>query len=240
MSNKVTNPNAKSNSGFLWGMVVLLVIVAAVIGYIVISNQGAKTSYLSDRETEEFNATVTYKDNVVTLAAAEPAADAKEVELYEDFSCPHCAELAVATDAQMKQEIEAGNLIVNIRPLNFLDQGNTEGHSTLAVATTTKLAESGDASAYWNLRKVLLEDQQKIARKWSIEDFANAAGELGAEGAAVDSMKAATAEDGASTGQANFDDLEAKTGEVSSPRVLVDGKDVEGSIDQWIDTVLEA
>lgn len=240
MSNKVTNPNAKSNSGFLWGMVVLLVIVAGVIGYIVISNQGAKTSHLADRPTEEFNATVSYKDDIVTLASADPAADAKEVELYEDFSCAHCADLAVKTDAQMKQEIEAGKLIVHIRPLNFLDQGNPEGHSTLAVATTTKLAESGEATAYWNLRKTLLEDQQQIARKWNIEDFANAAGEFGATDGTVDAMKAAKPEDGATIAQANFDDLNNKTGEVSSPRVLVDGKDVEGSIDQWINTVLGA
>ncbi len=130
---KVSDPNAKGSSGFLWAVGVLLVIVAVVIGFIVWKGQGAKTEALGDMPTEETSMNMEYDDNAVVLKAADAKKDATEVELYEDYSCPHCGDLAIASDGDMKTAIEEGKLIVHVRTLNFLDgrdiEGNT-GHST--------------------------------------------------------------------------------------------------------------
>ena len=135
---KVTDPNKKSGAGFLWGIVALLVIVAVVIIYIVVNGQRSRGAEIED---VAFN--VSFEDNAVVLASDNATADTPEVDLYEDFSCPHCSDLSVDTGEDMKNAVEAGDLIVNIRQLNFLDGQDpttNEGHSTMAVAAVTPLA----------------------------------------------------------------------------------------------------
>ena len=43
---KVTDPNAKGGNGFIWGVGVLLVIIAVVIGYIVWNGKQSSTCLL--------------------------------------------------------------------------------------------------------------------------------------------------------------------------------------------------
>lgn len=242
MSKKVTDPNAKSNSGFLWGLVVLLVIVAVVIGYIVFSAQGARTAKLAER-AEETTMEVTLADNVVTLSAPNAAADAVEVDLFEDFSCSYCADLARNTDEDMKAAIEAGDLVVRIHHLNFLDSNSpadATGHSTQAVTAVSRLAQSGDAKAYWNLRKILLEDQKDVAYKWGEKEFAEAAAAFGASEADVAAIKEADLSLGQTVATAAYEELESSTGSVSSPRVLQNGADIDlQDLNQWVGYVLD-
>lgn len=240
MSTKVSDPNKKGGAGFLWAIVAVVVIAIVVIGYIIFSGQGAKTEHLADREYEEVAFTADYHDGMVTLAAEGAPEDAAEVHLYEDFSCPHCATLAENTDADMKNAIEDGQLVVNVHPLNFLDRGNTDGHSTQAVAAMLAIAEVEDPALYWNYRSVLMEEQEDIYNKWSNDDFANAAEELGAPGDVVGSIRNGEYHDQAvEVAQGNAQQLEEQTGSVSSPRVLQNGQDVEvADINQWIDAVL--
>lgn len=234
---KVSDPNAKSNAGLLWGLLVLLVIVAGVIGYIVISGQNAKTDDLA-KGAEETSMEVSYVDNVVTLKAPDAGKDAPQVDLYEDTSCPHCAELAEATDGQMKDAIESGKLIVNVHHLNFLDGKDTAtntGHSTQSVAALVPLAQAGDAHAYWNLRKVLFDRQQEVAKQWKPQDFADAAKAYDASSDEVDAVKNADIATGQQIATANYKKLQDATGSVSSPRILKDGKDLEvENLDDWV------
>ncbi len=175
---KVTDPNAKGGNGFIWGVGVLLVIIAVVIGYIVWNGKQ------SDDGIEDVNMTMEYTDGAITLKGENATDDTPEVDLYEDYSCPHCAELAQATDGKMKQAIEDGKLIVHVRTLNFLDGEdieNQEGYSTKAAAAMSELAKSGDIKTYWNLRDYMLQNQQKVAISWDIKDIADAAREFGAD-----------------------------------------------------------
>ncbi|MBF9011870.1 DsbA family protein [Corynebacterium phoceense] len=248
MSTKVTDPNAKGSSGFIWAIVALLVIVAAVIGYIVWNGQGAKTAGLAEREQQDVNMTVEYADGAITLSSEKATKDTPTVELYEDFACPHCADLAVATDGDMKTAIEDGSLNVAIRPLNFLDVSGSldeatlagaTGHSTKGVAATIELAKSGNAAAYWNLRNTLMVDQQVVYNKWEMKDFADAAKQFGADDATVDAIKDADLKaDGGDIAAANAMKLKEETGQVSSPRVIHDGKDLIGDnedITTWVE-----
>lgn len=237
-SRSVSDPNAKGSSNFLWVIVALLVVAALVIGIVVWQSQGQRTAHLADREITEVDAEMEYSDNTITLAAPE-AEGAEEVELYEDFSCGYCAQLAENTDERMLEEIEDGNLIVHIHPMNFMDSG-AEGHSTATLAAELALADHGDTDAWWNLREVLMLDQQEIYNQWSDEDFANAAAELGASDEAVEAIRNGDyIEEAKEVGAANAAKMEEAVGEVSTPRVMQDGEDVETQdINQWIDVVL--
>lgn len=239
-STRVTDPNAKGSNTFLWAVIAVVLVAAVVIGYIVLSGQGKKTEHLADRETVDVAFDSQFGDNSVTLASANPAADAVEVDLYEDYSCSYCAQLAENTDEQMQAAIEAGDLIVNVRTLNFLDRGNADGHSTRAAAAVLALAEAGETDVYWNYRAAILDEQEEIYNKWSNDDFAAAAQELGASDSVVETIRSGENVGAANDlTTANADKLEAETGQVSSPRVVRDGKDVEvDDINQWIDAVL--
>ena len=230
---KVTDPNKKSGAGFLWGIVALLVIVAVVIIYIVVNGQRSRGDEIED---VAFN--VSFEDNAVVLASDNATADTPEVDLYEDFSCPHCSDLSVDTGEDMKNAVEAGDLIVNIRQLNFLDGQDpttNEGHSTMTVAAVTPLAEAGDAKAWWNVHKTLMADQQKVYNNWSAEDVANAAADAGASSEVVDEIKNSEISTGQEIATANYNLLEEQTGSVSSPRVIIDGEDIpEGELNNWV------
>jgi len=239
-STKVSNPNSKGGSGFIWAIVAVVAIAAVVIGYIVMSGQGKKTEHLADRETIDVAFESEFSDNAVTLKSADAKADAEVVDLYEDFSCSYCGQLAVNTDEQMQAAIEDGDLVVNVRTLNFLDRGSIDGHSTRAAAAVLALAEAGETDAYWNLRAYLMEDQEELYNKWSNDDFADAAKQFGASDETVEKIRSGENVEPTNTlATANADKLNAETGSVSSPRVIQDGEDVPGNdINQWLDVVL--
>ena len=239
-STKISNPNSKGGSGFIWAIVAVIAIAAVVIGYIVMSGQGKKTEHLADREAVDVSFVSEFSDNAVTLKADNAKADAPVVDLYEDFSCSYCSQLAENTDADMQAAIEAGDLVVNVRTLNFLDRGNVDGHSTRAAAAVLALAEAGETDAYWNYRAALMEEQEDIYNKWSNDDFADAAKQIGASDAVVEKIRSGgNVESANDLATANADKLNAETGSVSSPRVIQDGKDVDSpDINQWLDVVL--
>ncbi|MDR7330191.1 DsbA family protein [Corynebacterium guangdongense] len=236
-SKKVTNPNKKSNAGFLWAIIALLVIGAVIVGYIVISGRSSQGEELAQYKSE-INAEMEFSDNTITLSAPD-AADAKEASLYEDFSCSYCAQLAEDTDEQMKDEIEKGNLTVHINPLNFLDNGN-EGHSTQALAAALALAANGETDAYWSLRSMLMLEQQQVYNQWDNEDFATAATAVGASEESAEAIRNGEFLDEAkATAEANATTLQEQTGSVSSPRILQDGQDLPIQDNtEWIDYVL--
>ncbi len=240
MSNKVQNPNQGGSKAFLWALVAVVVVAIAVVAYIVVNGQGAKTAFVAERDFEETAITSTVDENSITLASdTADTAEAEVVQLYEDFSCSFCADLAENTDDDMKEEIEAGNLVVEIHPLNFLDRGNTEGHSTRSLAAIMSVADAGDADLYWNYRTLLLEEQDNVLNQWTNDDFADAAGHMGAESSVVDAIRNGDNTQRAidmATGNAEL--LNEQTGSVSSPRVLQDGQDLlpgDLDINQWIE-----
>ncbi|MBK4162542.1 DsbA family protein [Corynebacterium macginleyi] len=235
---KVSDPNAKSGNGFIWGVGVLLVVIAVVIGYIVWNGKQA-----NEIEVQEVNMSMDYKDNAVTLKSDAADDDTPEVDLYEDFSCSHCADLAISTDADMKQAIEDGKLVVHVRTLNFLDGRdieNEDGYSTKAAAAMSELAKSGDVKTYWNLRDYMMQNQQSVATQWDIEDIAEQAKELGAEDDVVDSLRNVDIKQGNKVAKANYDKLNKATGSVSSPRIIQNGKDIPDresgkTLNDWVD-----
>lgn len=238
MSNKVQNPNQGGSKAFLWALVAVVVVAIAVVAYIVINGQGAKTEFVAEREYENISISATLDEDKVTLEAEDgAAADADVVQLYEDFSCSYCALLAENTDDDMRADIESGDLVVEVYSLNFLDRGNAEGHSTRSLAAILAVVDSGDSDLYWNYRTLLLEEQDNVINQWTDDDFADAAAHMGAESSVVDAIRNGdNIEQAVEVATGNAELLNEQTGSVSSPRVLQDGQDLPvDDINQWIE-----
>ncbi|QPK82931.1 thioredoxin domain-containing protein [Corynebacterium qintianiae] len=237
---KVQNPNDKGGAGFLWALVAVIAIAAVVIGLIFFNGRSQRSEAMAEKMIPVENLVVSYNegDPSFTLAAADGGADAPSVDLFEDFSCSHCADLATSTDADALEKIQAGELVVNVHPMNFLDgQGGQVGHSTRALAAELALAAHGDAEALWNLRAMLFENQQSVYNKVDYDDLADRAKEFGASAEAVQDIRDGAFEETAqAVGTANYDYQNEKTGEAYTPRVMRDGEDlVEGQeIQNWV------
>ncbi|WP_342318345.1 thioredoxin domain-containing protein [Corynebacterium mayonis] len=244
---KVTNPNQKSGAGFIWTILAIILIAAVVIGLIFFNGRTKRDEALSEKMIPVDNLSIEYTegDPAIVLNSKNGAANAVTVDLFEDFSCPHCADLATASDEEMLQKIEAGELSVNLRPMTILDrQGTetTEGHSTRALAAELALAAHDDVPAMWNLRAHLLENQKDVYNRFKNDDFADLARGFGASEEAISDIRAGKFIEAAKEmGQQNVDYQSEKTGEAYTPRVFKDGEDVRipsQDPSSWIDDVL--
>ncbi|EEI17260.1 DsbA family protein [Corynebacterium sanguinis] len=240
---KVQNPNDKGGAAFIWALVAVVAIAALVIGLIVFNGRSQRSQAIAEQMVPVENLEVSYTegDPYFTLSAAEGGEGAKSVDLFEDFSCSYCADLATTTDGDALEKIQAGELEVNVRPMTILDsQGGqySPGHSTHALAAELALAANGEAEALWNLRAMLFENQQSVFNKLDKDDFADRAKEFGASDEAVQAIRDGAFEEQATAmGEANLNYQNEKTGTAYTPRVMRDDKDlVEGQeITNWVD-----
>ncbi|WJY68693.1 DsbA family protein [Corynebacterium auris] len=240
---KVHNPNEKKGGGFIWAVVAVVAIAALVIGLVVYNGRNQRDEAIAERMIPVDGLELSYAegDTEITLASSQ-GGDTPSVDFFEDFSCPHCADVARETDEEMLEKIQAGELTVHLRPMTFLDgQGENyqRGHSTRALAAELALAAHNDASAMWNLRVYLLENQQDVFNKVDADDLADQARDFGASEQAIQDIRdekyLSTAEE---MGKANLDYQNEQTGEAFSPRVMRDGEDLEipgGDINDWVD-----
>ncbi|MDO5076245.1 thioredoxin domain-containing protein [Corynebacterium sp.] len=235
MSKKIQNPNEKGN-GFLWAVLVVLLLAMALVGYIVISGKDAKTDSFANREQESTSFDVSFEDNAAVLKSSKATSDTPTVDLYEDFSCPSCAKLAEFSDADMKKAIEDGKLVVHVRSLHFLDRGGSDGQSSRAGAAAQRIAEGADAAHYWNYRAALMAEQANLSG-WEDADYARAAEKMGVADDVVTKISEGGEkhEDYVKTAEANSKKLEDTIGKVSSPHVIHNGQDVP--LDNWVATV---
>lgn len=235
------SPNQKGN-GFLWAVVGIVVIAAVIVGYIVINGQNAKREAMID--TVAFSSE--WEGNTITLKGEGTDESTPVADVYEDFSCPHCATLAESDRASMREAVDNGDLVVKIHPLVFMDNTNRDkemsdeekdGNSHRGLAAVLAAVSSEDQGLYWNLRNYIFESQADIfSSKWDNEKYAEVAKELGASeetAAAIREGKYAAQTD--EVGSANAAELEKTEAGISSPRVFVNGE--EKQLDPGVDWV---
>lgn len=229
MSQKIKAPNSKGGSGFLWTMVAIVAIAAVAIGAFVWNNS-KNSDAASSMPKESVNFNVSVEDNSVVLASDKVEKDSPVVEIFEDFSCPHCGDLAVADKEDAYKALNDGKLTLKYKFMNFLDQGDT-GSSTRGAAVALAIAKTGNAEAFWNMHAYIMENQREVARTWDYAKFAEAAGSYDLDQSVIDSIANAEGGEVEKAGQdfakANEDDLTKRVGKVSSPVVFNDGKEVE-------------
>ncbi|MBZ8178196.1 thioredoxin domain-containing protein [Corynebacterium sp. 3HC-13] len=246
MSNRVKSPTQGGGAGFIWGILAIVVIAAVVIGYIVVKGRkGDEDLGVDISPPQQVAFTVEHTGDTITLKSDKATDQTKKLELYEDFSCPHCGELSVASDADLRSVVESGEAVLIIHPLHFLDNNNTDGHSHHALAAILAVADSGDATAYWGYHTLLMEHMQQIYNQWDDAKFAAAAEQIGVSSDVASEIKDGKyLQEADDIGQNNKDKLEKDTGTVSSPRIFVNGKEFDlqkhGTLQGWVDAALKS
>jgi len=246
VSQKIKAPNAsKGGNGFLWGIIAILVIAAVAIGFIVYNNQKHKVDNIS-LPNDEVKVKMTAKDSIVTLEAENAGDNVPTVEVFEDFSCHYCAQLETASSDDVKKALEDGKVKVKFRFLNFLDRGDESGPSTRGAAVAWAVAKTGDVDAFWNLHRLMMEEQSTVTRQWEWDELANAADKMGVDGGVVEKIRDKSVKDeGAKISRENDKEVEKREGDVSSPLLYKNGKrfdppmNPDETLGSWVPTVLE-
>lgn len=246
MSQKIKAPNAsKGGNGFLWGIIAILVIAAVAIGFIVYNNQKHKVDNIS-LPNDEVKVKMTAKDSIVTLEAENAGDNVPTVEVFEDFSCHYCAQLETASSDDVKKALEDGKVKVKFRFLNFLDRGDESGPSTRGAAVAWAVAKTGDVDAFWNLHRLMMEEQSTVTRQWEWDELANAADKMGVDGGVVEKIRDKSVKDeGAKISRENDKEVEKREGDVSSPLLYKNGKrfdppmNPDETLGSWVPNVLE-
>lgn len=240
VSQKIKAPNDKNRS-FLWGLVALVVICAVVIAVMVIN--GRKDSN-EDLTAEDVNFSVAVEDGVVSLRGENADEEASPVELFEDYSCHYCAELAEASSDSIQDAVENGEMNLDLHTVNFVDETTSTRGGSAALA----IADTGDAGAFWAFHKKAFGDQTTVARSWEWEDYADAAEQLGVDADVVDSIRDGSVEETyAPMLETNGEDLNQRMpDQAGTPALFVDGQQVEvqqdpstGKLGDWVPGVLE-
>ncbi|OHF36876.1 thioredoxin domain-containing protein [Corynebacterium sp. HMSC074A01] len=239
---KVQNPNSKGGAGFIWAIVAVIAIAVLVIGIIVYNGKSDRKDAIAEGmiDTEGISATWNEGDAFIALTG-EGAEGAPKADLFEDFSCSHCADLETETGEPMMEALKAGEIEVDLRPMVFLDgqqQAYSPGHSTASLAATLALFARGETDAAMNLRYYLFENQAEAYNKFEADDLADLAKDYGASDEALQDIRDEKyAEAAKEMSDANLKLQEERTGEGWTPRVMVDDKDIDGDLGQWVETL---
>lgn len=131
-------------------------------------------------------------------------------------------------------------IAVKIYTLNFLDRGDTSGHSTTTGAAALAIAKSGDAHTFWNFRNTLMLNQDDAyEQSMNAEQVASLAKDLGASDDVVASIKEEKFKDEYLANEsANEKTITDRSGKDpwGTPTVYVDGKKVEDPF-KWVDEI---
>ena len=237
---KVENPNKKGNTAFIWAVLAVLAIALVVIGLIVFNGRENRSAAIKEGMIDVEGINVAWNEDEDIIHLTGDNADAKTAELFEDFSCTHCADLHIASDEAMIEKLKAGEINVDLRPMTALDKGE-EGHSTKALAAELALFAHGDLAQAFTIRDYLFQNQQTVYNKYDNDGFADMAKDYEASKEAVQDIRDGKyLETAKRMGANNMKYQEDKTGEAWTPRVLVDGKDIEdieGKRDDWPQTL---
>lgn len=237
---KVENPNKKGNTAFIWAVLAVLAIALVVIGLIVFNGRENRSAAIKEGMIDVEGINVAWNEDEDIIHLTGDNADAKTAELFEDFSCTHCADLHIASDEAMIEKLKAGEINVDLRPMTALDKGE-EGHSTKALAAELALFANGDLAQAFTIRDYLFQNQQTVYNKYDNDGFADMAKDYEASDAAIQDIRDGKyLETAKRMGANNMKYQEDKTGEAWTPRVLVDGKDIEdieGKRDDWPQTL---
>jgi protein-disulfide isomerase len=222
VSQKIKAPNDKNRS-FLWGIVALVVICVVFIGFMVFNGRKSSDIELS---AADVSFSVAVEDGVIQLRSTDGGGgDVPTADVYEDYSCTHCADLSEVDGDSIQAAVEAGQLNANLHSVNFLDSnGNESSSRTGAVAMA--IADTGDAGAFWAFHDKAFTDQAEVARDWRFDELADAAEQLGVESDVVESIRdESVMEKYKPSLQANGDRLRELMGDqAGTPALYIDGE----------------
>jgi protein-disulfide isomerase len=148
----------------------------------------------------------------------------KEIVVYEDFLCPFCGQLEQTVRDRLDEAVEAGEVNVEYRPLNFLSRyGDYSAESTNAFAVVLDTSGPEVARAFHDL---LFDNQPAESGPFPDEEELI---DLAVEAGATEADVRPGIEDMQFEGWIDAaDDAASKAGVNATPTVFVDGERVEG------------
>lgn len=232
-------PSNKKNYGWLWGLLVVLVVAAIVAVGIYM---GVKNNNDSENGSNIAikDASVKVTDNYIEFRSNTAKKDAKILEVFEDPRCPGCSELEKMHGAELADAIESDQVVLRLHLMDFLNPQGTTQYSTRADAALVTVALTGDAESTFRFHSILwhtappegagvpeptnaeLADKAKMA---GVRDDVVSKIEAGE----FDTMRAAT------MGRANLKTLNKRmNGEGGTPAAFVNGKAIDTSNPDWV------
>ena len=227
-------PSNKKSYGWLWGLLVVIVVAAIVAVGIymgVKSNQDSQNG--SDVAIKDSSVKVT--ENYIEFRSNNAKKDAKILEMFEDPRCPGCSELEKMHGAELADAIHSNQVVLRLHLMDFLNPQGTTQYSTRANAALPTVALTGDAESAFRFHSILWHTappegagvpeptNAELAEK---AEMAGVKGEVISKikSGDVDTMRAAT------MGRANLKALNDRMdGQGGTPAAFLNGKHIDTS-----------
>ena len=155
------------------------------------------------------------------------AADAPNVEIYEDFQCPACANLENQFGPLIQQEAADGNIQLTYHPMVFLDSNLQTDHSLRAANAFGCAITGGVGEEYHNI--VYANQPANEGDGWTDEQLKQFGADAGLTGEAQTAFDQCVA-DGTYKGWAQLsNDGAFQRGVSGTPTIFVDGQELPNS-----------
>lgn len=152
-------------------------------------------------------------------------ADVTQVHIYEDFQCPHCADLEGAIGEELVELADAGELNVTFTIMSFMDT-NLRNDSSTRAANGALCAADQDIFVPWH--QAVFASQSPQGAGWTDDQFIGFARDAGLDGDALAEFTTCLQDQtyvdyvGDMQRRANQDGISG------TPTVVVDGEQISG------------
>lgn len=196
----------------------IFIIVGAIIAVVVLGNSNkqlnagpAAIGSITLQGTE--NVPLLVGDTAVTLGSADKAP--VTIDLYEDYSCPHCADYEVAVGSTLLALVAKGDAVVNYHPIRIVtDYGIAAGSASTCVAAK-------DSQNWPDFHTALYANHNQQSDSWRASDFVNYAKVQGiTDEATLDCIKKGVYEDWITSNT----NASREAGVSGTPTLFINGK----------------
>ncbi|WP_051163219.1 DsbA family protein [Nocardia transvalensis] len=165
----------------------------------------------------------------------------KTIDVFEDPMCPACGSMEHLFGQEIAHKIDDGALAVRYRLVNFLDpKSSSKDYSTRAVAANECVADAGDGPVYSKFHTALFTTKQPSeGGDLTNDQLAAIAKDAGAPDEVLQCITKGNRIDSARNhADAALAALKSATGgEVRTPTVIADGKDLDVNVQEWVANV---
>ncbi|KQY58678.1 hypothetical protein ASD11_03225 [Aeromicrobium sp. Root495] len=146
--------------------IVVIVVALVAAGGWAIAKTSSENAVAEDvvppaSSTKDFGITYTPEDAGASAAVVKKSADPVTVVLYEDFQCPVCKQFEAAFGAALDGLVKNGDIQIEYRLLNFLDNngGSPNGYSGRAGSAALCVYDAQGGAAYKKVHDALYAAQ---------------------------------------------------------------------------------
>lgn len=148
----------------------VLVIVAAVVAFVVLNNSAKEPA--APPSAQQGSISLHGVDGVPfavedTAVSVGNSSAPVTIDLYEDYSCPHCADYEAAVGPTLYALAASGDAVVKFHPIRIVT-----AYGTAAGSAAACVAEN-DPQAWPEFHSALFANHNQQTDGWSASDFAN-------------------------------------------------------------------